>query len=139
MWARALASVAIAVCTPACFLGGVVEGDDSCDPAPVLAAASRVTVATSCPAEISYHGKTYPVGCAELHPSRLGPVLEHDGGETQYRGARRIRGVPIERLFVLMGPGCRNGHHAAYGEDLTDADRRLLRSPLRSQEKRSGP
>jgi hypothetical protein len=114
------------------FVGGTDEG--GCDPAPVLAAASDPVVATSCPATVSYEGEVYYVGCARVHESRVGPVIEHGPGETRYQGARRIVGVPVARLFLLIEKGdqCGDGRpHVARGDLATPADYRLARSPLR--------
>lgn len=126
-----LLALAVALGSPACFLAGGSEEELNCDPAPVLAAAAGPTLALSCAATLRYEGTVYTLGCAPVHPSRLGPVFEHGGGETRYRGARRIRGIPTERMFALLDDGCgKNRTHVA-SNDAPKADYRTARSPLR--------
>ncbi len=111
---------------PAC----TVNNETDCGPAPVLATGSGVDLATSCVALIEYEGRTYSEGCLAVHPSRLGPVFLRDGGETGYAGARRIKGVPSEEAFVLLGRGCGRRHVVATGDGFTDADSDLVRQPV---------
>ena len=133
-WAVRLSAIFLAL--PACFFG--TQGDEyECDPAPVLAASSVLTVATSCAATVEYEGKVYNLGCAPVHPSRVGGVFEHGGGETEFRGAKRIVGVPIARLFILMEGGMRScgrvDRQVAGAGSATIRDYRTAESPLRDE------
>ena len=128
MWARAVLFTITALAFSAC-LGGV-ESED-CGPTSVLAAGRTPVVATSCAETFSYRGRAYGVECEPVHSSRLGEVFETDGGETEYSGARRIIGVPVDRLFILLGRRCsKTALHLARGEGATIEDFRTARSPL---------
>jgi hypothetical protein len=124
-----LLALAVALSAPACFISGAGEDEMTCDPAPVLAAG--VTLALSCAETVRYEGEVYTVSCAPIHPSRLGEVFEHGGGETDYRGARAVRGLETDRFFLLMGRKCDTAkRHVAFADDVTRKEFRLAESPL---------
>jgi hypothetical protein len=85
-----------------CTDGTVVHDGGDCPPLPVLAAGDE-TVALSCAAGVRFRGRKYWIGCAEVHPSRVGAPVVRDGGESGYEGARRVKGVSLDQAFIVMG------------------------------------
>ena len=105
--------------------------DGGCGPPPVLALGPHPLLATSCAASVAYKGRDYFVGCLDVHPTRMGELFLRNGGETDYKGAREIVGLPRNRLFVLVGPGCGDhSHHVAGRADVTEREYERARSRL---------
>ncbi|MGH2735678.1 MAG: hypothetical protein ACRDKZ_08860 [Actinomycetota bacterium] len=76
------------------------------------------------------HGRTFNVGCAEVHPSRRGEAITKNGGKTTFAGARELAGFDSNRLFLLMGgDGCGALQTIAWRDDLPDSQYERLRQP----------
>lgn len=103
-----------------------------CSPPPMVAAATSGW-ATSCPAEVSFGDRTYLVSGVEFHKSWIGERFS-DGGD-EYEGAYRLRGYPLEEVFVLGHPknARREGYALALTRDFTELDARRLRNPYRKR------
>ena len=126
----------IASTLPACGNGDGLAGGD-CPPPGVLASSERVVVATSCTDDIIYKEKRYSVGCLEVHDTRVGRVISHDGGETEYSSAREIIGLGTDRAILLFGRRCiyeeeEEMEWVAYVGNLTRKEIKIARSPLGS-------
>jgi hypothetical protein len=104
--------------------------DGGCGRGPVLIPAQSLPFATSCAATVRFQGVTYAVGCARVHPSRVGDVLGRGGG-SGYGPGREIVGVDYRHLFLLEGGSCgAKASYAATGEHVTHNDYEVARSPL---------
>lgn len=112
-------------------LRGPQSNDLECPDPPVLAAGKHL-VALSCVDSLSFEGTTYYVGCADIHPSRVGERFLDRGGDTDFTGAREIEGVSRDAAFVLEGEGCRrNTTYAAVGDGLTPSQLNLIAGPIK--------
>ena len=131
---RVIAVFALVLAAPlvgACGNGVVfTDGGGKCPAPPVLAAPTGPALALSCSESVSFRGRDYSVGCLPVHDSREGRVIESDGGDTSYAGARAIRGISPERALILMGQGCGKRDWVATVEDFSEAEFDLARSPL---------
>jgi len=103
-----------------------------CPETPTLAASDVSPLALSCAEAVEFHDRDYLVGCLPVHPTRVGNVLVPDGGETNYRNARAIKGVAPRRAFILTGSeGCGRRRTVATIDGFSDAEFNRVRLPFR--------
>jgi hypothetical protein len=109
------------------------SGTEECpEPAVLAAGGESNSMALSCEEAITYQGRDYYPGCLAVHPSRLGRTFLRDGGETNYTGARLIKGLDRRRGFVLLQGRCGHDRRLVAGvRGLTEREFDLIRSPLR--------
>ena len=86
---------------------------------------------------MQYRGRTYSPVCLSVHDSRIGRVILDDGGETEYRGARRIRGLPTRKAFLLLGGACGKGTVAVAKSFMDQIGHQGLGVPVPARRSRS--
>lgn len=97
---KLLLAFALLLSTAAC--SPFTEASLDC-PAPTLAASEDMDLSLSCVELITYEETIYHVGCAPIHPTRIGEQFVKDGGETGFSSARSVEGLSRSKVFVLEG------------------------------------
>ncbi|MBA2726383.1 MAG: hypothetical protein H0U53_10375 [Actinobacteria bacterium] len=109
---------------------GLTNDGVGCGPPPALAA-SDALLANSCPAEVSYKGRTYSISGGTFHKSWIGKKVAEQG-ETSYGAAYALRSFPTDEVIVLGSPpdAPKEGVSLGITEDFDETDFERIQAPF---------